>query len=134
VTPADALDGTYARFLEGLTALFADPASSPQAKLAGGATDEMITATGRAQQAIRNAHDHGTGVLRDRHRVVTRRGESAMLSDCLDEVNWYVVRDATGSPDPSVTRGYFVGRATLVERNGRWYVDTWGSVAQSCTW
>ena len=39
---------------------------------------------------------------------------SAALADCQDQEDFYLVSDESGSPDPFVQRGYFVGSAQLV--------------------
>ncbi|MGZ6827750.1 MAG: hypothetical protein ACXVGH_13250 [Mycobacteriales bacterium] len=96
------------------------------------ATPKMTTVASQAAGALLKAHDHTVGRLVDSHRVVRFHGAAATLTDCLDELHWYVVEDASGRPDPSATRGYFVGTADLVLTAGRWYVSSWNSHPQPC--
>lgn len=96
------------------------------------ATPKMTTVAAQAAGALLKAHDHAVGRLTDSRRVVTVTGTTAHLTDCLDELHWYVVEDASGRPDPSAIRGFFVGTADLVLSSGRWYVSSWNSHPQPC--
>lgn len=86
-----------------------------------------------AAAIIGQDHEHGTGTLVDDQRKLKITGATASVTDCLDEMHWYVVSDRTGQPDPGVARGYFDGSGTLVDHNSRWYVSTWKSEGTSCT-
>jgi hypothetical protein len=96
-------------------------------------TSRMTTAAAGAASAVQQAKDHGIGSLVDSHRAVRVSADTAQLSDCLDELHWYVVENASGRPDPSVTRGYFVGTASFVRTEGQWKLDSWNSHPERCT-
>jgi hypothetical protein len=89
-------------------------------------TARLLKAAEEQAETILAAHEHGTGTLKDAHQVVEVTGPAtASIFDCLDEVDWYLVEDASGQPDPGITRGDFVGIADLVLQDGHWYVDVW---------
>jgi hypothetical protein len=131
--PRAAIGAVYDSFMTDLSGLYDNLSQDWVTAISEVATPTMTTAARRSAMAIQKAHDHGVGTLVDSHRVVQVHGSTATLADCLDEVHWYVVEDAGGKPDPSVTRGYFVGSATFVEEGGQWYVSSWNSHPQRCT-
>jgi hypothetical protein len=96
-------------------------------------TEKMSQAAAGAAEAVKAADDHGIGTLVDSHRVITVTGDKAELTDCLDELHWYVVESKNGKPDPSVSRGYFVGSASFVRVDGQWKVSAWNSHPERCT-
>lgn len=96
-------------------------------------TERMSAAAVAAAGAVQQAHDHGIGALVDSHRRLTVTGGSASLTDCLNEKDWYVVEDKSGRPDPSVTRGMFIGTATFTKLNGQWKVSAWNSHPHRCS-
>lgn len=137
-TPAQkraAISASYDTFLVDLTGLLATFSPVWQNALAEVATPQMTLAATRAAVSIQNSQSHTVGSLRDSipTRAITIKGNEALLTSCLDEKSWYAVKNKTGAPDPGITRGYFVGRATFVFVKGRWFVNTWNSLPQRCT-
>jgi hypothetical protein len=103
--------------------------------LAEVATSGLGDATVRAAAAILRAREHGMGMLRDDQVVVKITDpSSASLVDCQDEKDFYLVDDATGRPDPAITRADFVGTAQLVNLKGRWYVSAFATTHVRCTY
>jgi hypothetical protein len=96
-------------------------------------TPRLLKAAQEQAETILAAHEHGTGTLKDAHQVVKVTGPAtASIFDCLDEVDWYLVEDASGQPDPGITRGDYVGIADLILQDGHWYVDIWQPSQGQC--
>jgi hypothetical protein len=58
---------------------------------------------------------------------------AAAIADCQDEQQFELV-DRSGTPDPFVARGYFVGSAQLVQQDGHWLVDTFTTTHVTCAY
>ena len=130
--PKALINLVYDTWMTDLSGLFANLTQPWVTAISDIATPAMTTAAQRSASALQQAHDHALGTLVDSRRVVTVKGATAILTDCLDELHWYVVENANGKPDPSVTRGYFVGTADFVLTRGQWYVSSWNSHPQRC--
>lgn len=129
---ADALNSTYDTFIGNLSGLFSELDPAYATALREVATPRMTLAITRAAKAIQDSKSHAVGMLMDKNRTLTVKGNNARIISCLDEKTWYVVKDETNEPDPGISRGFFVGRATMVYADGRWFVDTWNSLPQNC--
>jgi hypothetical protein len=104
------------------------------ARVAAVATNRLAQATVRQAAALQAAQEHGVGTLRDDHVSIVMTGPaSAVLADCQDEDHFSVVKDSSGTPDPFVQRGTFVGSAQMVLQDGRWLVDVFTTTHDSCT-
>ena len=102
--------------------------------MASVATNRLAQATVRQAAALQAAQEHGVGTLRDDHVSVVMTGPaSAALADCQDEDNFYVVKDSSGTPDPFIQRGIFVGSAQMVLQDGHWLVDVFTTTHDACT-
>jgi hypothetical protein len=123
----------YDAWMSDLTGLLANLTQPWVNAISELATPAMTTVAQRSAGALQQAHDHTVGTLVDSRRVITVTGSKAALTDCLDELHWYVVENANGRPDPSVTRGYFVGTADFVLTQGQWRVSSWNSHPERCT-
>jgi hypothetical protein len=123
----------YDAWMIDVSGLFANLTQQWVSAVAELATPAMTRAAQRSAAALQQAHDHALGTLEDSHRIITVRGSSATLTDCLDELHWYVVEDANGQPDPSVTRAYFVGTADFVLAKGQWRLSSWNSHTERCS-
>lgn len=131
--PKDAIRAAYQAWMNDLSGLFENLSPVWVHAISEVATPAMTRAAQQAAGAIQQAHDHGVGTLVDGHRVISIKGSTASLSDCLDELHWYVVEDANNTPDPSVSRGYFVGSASFVLTGGQWFVSEWNSHPKRCS-
>jgi hypothetical protein len=129
----DQLHAVYDTFLADISGLDDNLNQSWATSLQQVVTPRLLNAAEKQAETFLRAHEHGTGVIKDAHRVVKITGPTtASIFDCLDEVDWYLVEDASGQPDPGITRGDFVGIADLVLQDGRWYVDVWQSSQGQC--
>ena len=96
-------------------------------------TNRLAQASVRQAATLLAAQEHGVGTLRDDHVSVVMTGPaSAALADCQDEDHFYLVDDNSGTPDPFIERGYFVGSAQMVLQNGHWLVDVFTTTHDSC--
>lgn len=127
-----AINATYDTFMADLTGLFHDLDPIWVKALQEVATPQMSLAITRAAAAVQASESHARGTLVDNNRKITIKGDEALVISCLDEQNWYVVKDGTGVPDPGIERGFFRGKATFVFTDGRWFVNTWNSLPQRC--
>ena len=98
-------------------------------------TNRLAQASVRTAAAVLYAHEHGVGQLRDDHVSVRFNGsDEALLTDCQDEQDFYLVSDSTGRPDPAVQRGFFAGTAVVVFQSGAWVVDTYRPTNAACSY
>jgi hypothetical protein len=56
------------------------------------------------------------------------------LADCQDEFDFYLVSDASSTPDAFVQRGDFAGSAQMVLQNGHWLVDVFTTTHVACAY
>jgi hypothetical protein len=97
------------------------------------ATTRLSEATVRQAAAILAAGEHAIGTLNtSRLTIRSTAADSADLADCEDYEHTYLVSIKTGQPDPAVERGYFVGTAHMVRRDGHWYVDVYATTHVRC--
>jgi hypothetical protein len=127
------LQAVYDTFLADISGLDDNLNQSWLTALQQVVTPRLLKAADEQAETFLAAHEHGTGTLKDAHQVVKITGsKTATIFDCLDEVDWYLVEDASGQPDPGIARGDFVGIADLVLQGGRWYVDIWQPSQGQC--
>lgn len=125
----------YAEYLYDLSGFLDSLNQSWIPRMEGVATDRLTQAAVRTGAAILYAHEHGTGILRSDHVVVRFTGtDQALIADCEDEQDFYLVSDSTGSPDPAVKRGWFTGTAVLVQQRGQWLVDVYRPSTAACSY
>lgn len=123
----------YSSFLQDITGLDDTLNAGWISYLQQVATPRMIKAAEAQAISIFGAHEHTVGILKDDHQVVKITSTStASVFDCLDELHWYLVEDASGQPEPAINRGYFVGVTDLVSENGHWLVDIWQPAQGMC--
>lgn len=124
----------YEDYLTDLSALDDNLNRAAIGPLASVTTTRLAQASVRQAAALQAAHEHGVGTLRDDQiKVVMTGQDSASLVDCQDEEHFYPVGNGTGTPDPFVARGYFVGSAQMVFQHGRWFVDVFTTTHVTCT-
>lgn len=103
--------------------------------LAAVTTERLAEASVRQAAALLNAHEHGTGILRDdRITIQVPSSTSADVTDCQDEYDFYPVEDTSGAADSFVQRGYFAGAAQLVYEGGQWLVDIFTTTHITCSY
>jgi hypothetical protein len=128
-----AITSAYETYLHDLSQLDDTLSKTYIGPLAAVTTTRLAQASVRQAAALLGAQEHAVGSLRDDHIAVTMTGSSsAALADCQDEEHFYPV-DGSGTPDPFVQRGYFVGSAQLVLQEGHWLVDTFTTTHVPCT-
>lgn len=133
--PYTELQDVYERYLYDLSGLDDNLNRSWIAPLAGVTTSRLAQATVRAAGAILASHEHGVGLLRDDRITIQVTGaDSAVIIDCQDDIDFYLVSDTTGQPDAIVERGDFVGSAKMVKENGTWHVDVFTTTHYRCTY
>ena len=124
----------YEDYLTDLSALDDNLNRAAIGPLASVTTTRLAQASVRQAATLQAAHEHGVGTLRDDQvKVVMTAEDSASVVDCQDEDNFYPVGNGTGTPDPFVARGYFVGSAQMVFQQGRWLVDVFTTTHVTCT-
>ena len=135
MTAQRVMTADYEAYLADLSGLDDTLNKSYVGPLASVTTTRLAQATVRQAAAILAAHEHAVGALRDDKVAITMTGPtSAALVDCQDEQDFSVVSDGTGTPDPFVGRGDFVGSAQMVLQNGRWLVDTFTTTHLHCSY
>lgn len=131
----EAILTAYEGYLTDLSVLDDDLNSQDIGPLASVTTTRLAQASVRQAAALQAAKEHGVGILRDDDvKIVMTGPDSASLVDCQDEEHFYLVEDESGTPDPFVARGYFVGSAQLVIQQGRWLVDVFTTTHVTCTY
>jgi hypothetical protein len=129
-----AITKAYESYLYDLSGLDDTLSHTYVGPLASVTTNRLAQASVRQAAAILAAQEHGVGTLRDDHLAITMTGTaSAALADCQDQQDFYLISDDSGTPDPFVARGYFVGSAQLVLQNGHWLVDTFTTTHVRCS-
>ncbi|MGP0032703.1 MAG: hypothetical protein ACLPVF_19640 [Acidimicrobiales bacterium] len=135
ITTTAEVTAAYESYLGDLSGLDDTLNQSYIGPLASVTTTRLAQASVRQAAAILAAHEHAVGTLRDDHVAITMTGpSSAALVDCQDEQDFYLVSDGTGTPDPFVGRGDFVGSAQLLLQNGHWLVDTFTTTHLPCSY
>ena len=133
-SPHEAIAGAYQAYLTDLSGLDDTLSKAYLAPLASVTTTRLGQASVRQAAAILSAQEHGVGTLRDAHLEIRMTGPaSAALADCQDQEDFHLVSDGSGTPDPFVQRGYFVGSAQLLLEGGRWLVDTFTTTRVPCS-
>ena len=98
-------------------------------------TNRLGQASVRQAAALLAAQEHGVGQLRDDHVNIVMTGpSSAAVADCQDEFHFYLVNDNSGTPDPFIDRGYFVGSAQMLLQDGKWLVDVFTTTHATCAY
>jgi hypothetical protein len=97
------------------------------------ATPKLVHDSREVAAGLQELNDHTIGALRDSHEGIKVKQSKAVVIDCLDEVDWYVVDDKNGRADHGATRGDFSGFATLVHTATGWRVSTWKPGQLTCT-
>jgi hypothetical protein len=135
-SPADKpIVSAYESYLTDLSGLDDNLSQGYIAPLASVTTTRLAQASVRQAAAILAAKEHGVGTLHDDQVTVVMTGpESAALADCQDEYDFYLVSDATSTPDPFVQRGDFAGSAQMVLQNGHWLVDVFTTTHVACSY
>jgi hypothetical protein len=135
-SPADKpIVGAYESYLTDLSGLDDNLSQGYIAPLASVTTTRLAQASVRQAAAILAAKEHGVGTLHDDQVTVVMTGpDSAALADCQDEYDFYLVSDATSTPDPFVQRGDFAGSAQMVLQNGHWLVDVFTTTHVACSY
>lgn len=124
----------YEAYLTDLSGLDDTLSKSYIGPMASVTTRRLAQASIRQASAILSAQEHGVGTLRDGQVQITMSGHAAaVLADCQDERDFYLVSDDSNTPDPFVERGSFVGSAQLLLQGGRWLVDTFTTTHVPCT-
>lgn len=128
-----AIMSDYEAYLVDLSGLDDNLSKAYVGPLASVTTNRLAQASVRQAAALLAAQEHGIGTLRDQHLSVVMTGPaSAALADCQDEYHFYLVNDNSGTPDPFIQRGYFVGSAQMVLQNGHWLVDVFTTTHDTC--
>ena len=128
-----AIIGDYQAYLVDLSGLDDNLSKAYVGPLASVTTNRLAQASVRQAATLLAAQEHGVGTLRDDHVSVVMTGPaSASLADCQDEDHFYLVDDNSGTPDPFIERGYFVGSAQMVLQNGHWLVDVFTTTHDTC--
>jgi hypothetical protein len=128
-----AITAAYETYLVDLSGLDDNLNEGYVAPLASAATSRLAQASVRQAASLLHAKEHGVGTLRDDHLTILMTGlTSATLADCQDEKDFYLVSDASGTPDPFVARGTFAGSAQLVLQDGHWLVDVFTTTHVTC--
>jgi hypothetical protein len=123
----------YEAYLVDLSGLDDNLSKAYVGPLASVTTNRLAQASVRQAATLLAAQEHGVGTLRDDHVSVVMTGPaSAALADCQDEDHFYLVNDNSGTPDPFIERGYFVGSAQMVLQNGHWLVDVFTTTHVTC--
>jgi hypothetical protein len=123
---------SYETYLVDLSDLDDNLNQSDVAPLATVSTYRLAQASVRQAAAILAAHEHGVGTLRDDHvSVVVTGPTSAVIADCQDEYDFYLVEES-GTPDPFVARADFTGSAQMVLEKGTWLVDVFTTTHETC--
>jgi hypothetical protein len=131
----NAIVSAYESYLADLSGLDDNLSQGYIAPLAGVTTTRLAQASVRQAAAILAAEEHGVGTLRDDHVTVVMTGPaSAVLADCQDESDFYLVSDDSSTPDPFVQRGDFAGSAQMVLQDGHWLVDVFTTTHVPCTY
>lgn len=126
---------TYESYLVDLSELDDNLSQAYIAPLASVTTQRLAQASVRQAAAILSAHEHGVGTLHDDHVSIVMTGPaSAVVADCQDEYDFYLVSDGTSTPDPFVQRGDFAGSAQMVLQNGHWLVDVFTTTHVACAY
>jgi hypothetical protein len=135
-TPTEmAILTSYESYLTNLSGLDDNLSRGYLAPLASVTTTRLAQASVRQAAAILAAKEHGVGTLHDDHVTIEMTGpSSAALADCQDEDDFYLVSDATSTPDPFVQRGDFAGSAQMVMQDGRWLVDVFTTTHVACSY
>lgn len=135
-SPVDkAIVTAYESYLTDLSGLDDNLSQGYIAPLASVTTTRLAQASVRQAAAILSAKEHGVGTLHDDHVSIVMTGSgSAALADCQDESDFYLVSDATSTPDPFVQRGDFAGSAQMVLQNGHWLVDVFTTTHVACAY
>jgi hypothetical protein len=130
-----AIATAYETYLVELSGLDDNLSQGYIAPLAAVTTTRLAQASVRQAAAILAAKEHGVGTLRDDQVSVVMTGAtSAVLADCQDENDFYLVSDDTSTPDPFVQRGDFAGSAQMVLEDGHWLVDVFTTTHALCTY
>jgi hypothetical protein len=128
-----AIVSDYETYLVDLSGLDDNLSKAYVGPLASVTTNRLAQASVRQAATLLAAQEHGVGTLRDDHVSVVMTGpNSAALADCQDEFHFYLVNDNSGTPDPFIERGYFVGSAQMVLQNGHWLVDVFTTTHDTC--
>jgi hypothetical protein len=128
-----AITSDYEAYLVDLSGLDDNLSKAYVGPLASVTTNRLAQASVRQAATLLAAQEHGVGTLRDDHVSVVMTGPaSAALADCQDEDHFYLVDDNSGTPDPFIERGYFVGSAQMVLQNGHWLVDVFTTTHDTC--
>ena len=128
-----AITSDYEAYLVDLSGLDDNLSKAYVGPLASVTTNRLAQASVRQAATLLAAQEHGVGTLRDDHVSVVMTGPaSAALADCQDEYHFYLVDDNSGTPDPFIERGYFVGSAQMVLQNGHWLVDVFTTTHHTC--
>ncbi len=124
----------YEAYLVDLSGLDDNLSKAWVGPLASVTTNRLAQASVRQAATVLAAQEHGVGTLRDDHVSVVMTGPaSAALADCQDEDHFYLVNDNSGTPDPFIERGYYVGSAQMVLQNGHWLVDVFTTTHDTCS-
>jgi autotransporter adhesin len=130
-----AILGAYESYLVDLSGLDDNLSQGYIAPLAAVTTTRLAQASVRQAAAILAAQEHGVGTLHDDHVSVVMTGSSsAVLADCQDDFDFYLVSDSTSTPDAFVQRGDFAGSAQMVLQNGHWLVDVFTTTHVACSY
>jgi hypothetical protein len=128
-----AITSDYEAYLVDLSGLDDNLSKAYIGPLASVTTNRLAQASVRQAATLLAAQEHGVGTLRDDHVSVVMTGPaSAALADCQDEDHFYLVDDNSGTPDPFIERGYFIGSAQMVLQNGHWLVDVFTTTHDTC--
>ena len=123
----------YEAYLVDLSGLDDNLSKAYVGPLASVTTNRLAQASVRQAATLLAAQEHGVGTLRDDHVSVVMTGPaSAVLADCQDEYHFYLINDNSGTPDPFIQRGYFVGSAQMVLQDGHWLVDVFTTTHDTC--
>jgi hypothetical protein len=130
-----AILSAYESYLVDLSGLDDNLSQGYIAPLASVTTNRLAQASVRQAAAILAAQEHGAGTLHDDHVSVVMTGpSSAVLADCQDEFDFYLVSDGSSTPDAFVQRGDFAGSAQMVVQNGHWLVDVFTTTHVACAY
>jgi hypothetical protein len=131
-TDAAAVNRSYQAFLTDVAGLDSGFDPGWVTRLRQVATTKLVKAVREVAAGFQKLGDHTEGALHDSHVGIRVHGSRAVLIDCLDEYDWYLVNDKSGDPDPGATRGNFEAFSSFVDTSTGWKVSLWKPGSYAC--
>jgi hypothetical protein len=131
-TDSAAISRSYQDFLADVAGLDAGFDPGWVTRMRQVATAKLIDAVQQVAAGFQKLGDHTEGALHDSHVGIQTRGSRAVVIDCLDEYDWYLVNDKSGEPDPGATRGNFEAFSSFVHTSTGWKISLWKPGSYAC--